>query len=80
MDFPTTDRCPRKHKIEDRSKEKDKTHLSQTMVVLYVCSCFSERSEAMQAFVKDSCFLGHSTGGGEHKRGKRAVFHVTDAL
>ena len=37
MGFPTTDRCPRKHKIEDRSKEKDKTHLSQTMVVLYVC-------------------------------------------
>ena len=73
MGFLITDRCPRKHKIEDRSKERDKTHLSQAMVALYVCSCNSERSEAKR-------FLGHSTGRGEHKWGKRAVFHVTDAL
>ena len=40
MGFPTTDQCPWKYKIEDRRKEKDKTHLNQAMVVLYVCSCY----------------------------------------
>ena len=35
MGFPTTDQCPRKHKIEDRSKEKDKTHLSQACIFVH---------------------------------------------
>ena len=32
--LPTADRCPRKHKIDDLRREKDRTHLSRAIVVL----------------------------------------------